>query len=251
MVANIVIICIERYFIYVKLRGFYSLLFAILPLLSCSARIDGSLAADGSASLSVNMALEPRITALIRSLAAAGGQSNAQILDGPSIARSMSASPFGNVTASFKNTSPSAIEGNVKISDINRFLAAGDTGGFVEFEQGKNGGKCKIYIDLDNGPVILNLLSVEIAAYLNVLMAPLATGEEMTKTEYLALVSSIFSRSISDEIASSRIRASIGFPGQVASAKGGTFSGRKAEFDIPLLDILVLETPVTYEVNWK
>jgi hypothetical protein len=130
-------------------------------------------------------------------------------------------------------------------------LTAGDAGGFVEFEQEKSGGKCKIYIDLDNGPVILNILSAEFSAYLDFLMAPLATGEEMTRLEYLALVSSIFGKAISDEIASSRIRASIGFPGQVTSVKGGTFSGRTAEFDIPLLDLLVLETPVTYEVNWK
>jgi hypothetical protein len=201
--------------------------------------------------MSVSLALEPRITALVRNLASAGGQADAQILNGPAIAKSMTASALGNVSASFKNTSPSAIEGNVKIADINRFLARGDTGRFVEFEQGKNGGKCNIYIDIDNGPVILNLLSADVAAYLNVLMAPLATGEEMTKSEYLALVSSIFSKAISDEIASSRVRASVGFPGQITSVKGGAFSGKNAEFDIPLIEILVLETPVTYEVNWK
>jgi hypothetical protein len=235
----------------VKTLKFYGFLLIILPLFSCSARINGSLAADGSAALSVNMALEPRITALIRSLAAAGGQPNAQILNGPSIAKTMSDSSFGNVTASFKNTSPSAIEGNVRITDINRFLAAGDAGGFVEFEQGKSGGKCKIYIDLDNGPVILNILSPEIAIYLNVLMAPLATGEEMTKAEYLALVSSVYSRAIADEIASSKISAFISFPGQVTSAKGGIFASRRADFEIPLIDLLVLETPVIYEVSWK
>jgi len=241
-----------------KLYKFYWLFLAILPLFSCNARLSGALAANGSASLSVNAALEPRITSLVRSLSAARGQESGPILDGQAIAKSMSDSSAGNVSASFKNTSPQAVEGNMKIADINRFLTAGkvinsviDSIGFIEFEQGKSGGKCKVYIDIDNGPVILNLLSPEIADYLNVLMAPLATGEEMTKTEYLALVSSIFSKAISDEIASSKIRASIGFPGQVTTAAGGTYKGKTAEFDIPLLDILVLETPITYEVTWK
>jgi hypothetical protein len=82
-------------------------------------------------------------------------------------------------------------------------------------------------------------------------MAPLATGEEMTKAEYLSLVSSVYSRAIADEIASSNIRAFISFPGQVTSAKGGIFASRRAEFEIPLIDILVLETPFTCEVAWK
>jgi hypothetical protein len=73
----------------------------------------------------------------------------------------------------------------------------------------------------------------------------------MTKLEYLELVSTIYSKAISDEIAASRIRASIDFPGTVTAARGGTFSGRRADFDIPLLDLLVLETPQTYEVTWR
>jgi hypothetical protein len=174
-----------------------------------------------------------------------------QVLDGPAIALSMSNAPSGNVSAALRNTGPSAIEGQVRISNISRFLASGDAGGFVKFEQGRAGGRCEIGINRDNGPVILEILSPEIADFLNALMAPLATGEELTKTEYLELVSSVYSKSISDEIAASRIRASIDFPGSVTSVRGGTFSGRRANFDIPLLDLLVLETPFICEVKWN
>jgi len=237
----------------VKTHKFYGLLLAIFPLFSCATRIDGAIAESGKSQLYVDTSFKPGITALVRMLAAAGGQQGGLILDGQAISKSLSDSSSGNVSASLKNTSPSAIEGNLNIENINRFLFSvyGESERFVEFEQGKNGGKCKFYIDLSGGPEVLNLVSPEIAAYLNVLMAPVATGEEMTKTEYLALVSSIFSKAISDEIASSKIHISVGFPGQVTSAAGGKFTGKTAEFDIPLLDILVLETPLTYEVNWK
>ena len=224
---------------------------AILPLFSCSARIDGSLAANGSAATTVSVSLEPRMTFLIRSLAAAAGQSEGPILDGPAIAGSMSKAPLGNVSASFKNTSPSAIDGTIKITNISRFLAAGEVGGFIVFEQKGSGGRCEIKIDLDNGPALLKSLSPEIADYLSALMAPLATGEKLTKSEYLELVSFVYSKAISDEIASSKIRASINFPGQVKSVKGGTFSGKRANFEIPLIDLLVLETPLSYEVVWN
>ena len=77
----------------------------------------------------------------------------------------------------------------------------------------------------------------------------------MNKNEYLELVASFYNVTISNEIASSRIRASIEFPGSVrnviAPGRTGTFSGRRANFDIPLLDLLVLETPLVYEVTWN
>jgi hypothetical protein len=82
-------------------------------------------------------------------------------------------------------------------------------------------------------------------------MAPLVTGEELTKTEYLELVSTLYSKAISDEIAGSTIRAAIDFPGAVTSVAGGAYSGKRASFDIPLLDLLVLETPLRFEVVWK
>jgi hypothetical protein len=228
---------------------FSGICLALFQLSSCAARINGSLAADGSAALSVNMSLEPRMTAMIRSLAAAGGQAGGPILDGPAIAKSMSAS--GNVSAELRNVSPSAVEGQVRISNISRFLASGDAGGFISFEQGRSGGNCRIIINRINGPVMLGILSEEISDYLSALMAPLATGEELSKLEYLELVSSVYSKGVSDEIASSRVRASIEFPGPVASVSGGISSGRRADFDISLLDLLVLETPLSYEVRWN
>jgi len=221
----------------------------ILILSSCSARIDGSLAADGSAVLSVNMSLEPRITSLIRSISEIGGQTGGNVLDSQAVAQSMSAAP-GIASVSFKNTASAAIEGQIQISNLNHFLSAANRG-FITFEQNRSGGRCEISINRDNGPEILSLLSSEISDYLNALMAPIASGEEMTKGEYQELVSVFYNKAISDEMTASRIRASIEFPGNITEIKGGTFSGRKASFDILLLDLLVLETPVIFEVKWN
>ena len=229
----------------------FCLSLAILPLLSCAARISGPLAADGSAAVSVNVSLEPRMAALISRLSsAAGGQASGKILDGPAIARSMSAAP-GVASVSFANTAPAAIEGPVRISRVGDFLAAGNRAAFITFTQGSSGGRCVITISRETSPEILSLFSSDIVGYLEALMAPLATGEKITKSEYLSLVTSVYNKPISDEISGSRIHASIDFPGPVTSVKGGTFSGRRAVFDIPLLDLLVLETPLSYEAAWN
>jgi hypothetical protein len=189
------------------------------------------------------------MTSMIRSLNSAAGQDDALILDGQAIGKSMSME--GITSVFFKNTGPAAIEGEFRIFNINRFLAAGDKGGFINFEQRANGGSCKIDINLENGPVILENLSPEIADYLNALMAPIATGEAMSKAEYLDLVGTFYNRNISNEIAASMIHAVIDFPANISNVTGGTFSGKRAVFDISLLDFLVLETPLVCEVNWR
>ena len=229
----------------------YSLVLAvvILPLISCAARIDGSVSADGSGVFSVKMNLEPRMTSMIRSLNSAAGQDDALILDGPGMARAMSME--GMTSVSLKNTGPAAVEGEFRILNINQFLAAGDKGGFITFEQRADGGSCKININLENGPGILENLSPEITDYMNALMAPIATGEAMSKPEYLDLVATFYNRNISNEIAASMIHAVIDFPGNISSVTGGAFSGKRAVFDISLLDFLVLETPLVCEVRWR
>jgi len=247
---------------FIKKSGILPLIAAIFTFFSCTAKIDGNISANGSAVMTVNMSLGQRMTALIKSMAALGGQAamggqatvggqeNIQILDGQAISKSMSGSP-GIDSVSLKNTSQSAIDGQIKISKMNLFLSEVKGKEFINFEQGASSGKCVFSVNIENSQVILGYFSKDISDYLNALMAPAATGEKMTKTEYLEIVSSFYNKGISDEIAASRVRVSIDFPGVVTSAKGGTFSGKKAVFDIPLLDLLVLETPLVYEVNWK
>ena len=232
------------------------LILAACVFASCAARISGPLKADGSAELQVSAALEPRMASLVRSLAAVAlaGAADGPILDGPAIAHSMSTAP-GISSLAFKNSAPAAIEGSVQVSQIGELLGSGGAdgagGGFISFEQGPSGGRCLIGLNRETGPRVLSLISPEIAAYLEVLMAPLATGEALTKAEYLVLVGAVYGKGIADEIAQSAIRVSIDFPGPVRNVRGGTFSGSRADFTIPLPDLLVLETPLSYEVVWR
>jgi hypothetical protein len=226
----------------------------LLGFPSCASRINGSLMGDGQADLGINAELKPGMSALIGRFAALSGTAkpDAPVLDGPSLAASMSKAP-GIASVSFTNKTPSSIEGPVKISRINDFLSSGRASGFISFEQQNSAGEgyCAVTFNLASGPQILGLISAEISMYLNALMAPIATGEKMTKAEYLGLVASVYGKGIADEISSSSIRASVNFPGTIQRVKGGTFSGKRADFNIPLLDILVLETPLNYEVVWK
>jgi hypothetical protein len=230
---------------------------AFFLLASCAARITGGLGAAGAGDFTIRAGLQPKVSALIRSFKALAGDTDPRspVIDGAAIAQSMASAP-GIASISFRNTDPAAIEGPVRISRIGDFLApaeGGEARGFVLFEQapGNSGGRCTINLSRELGPGILSLVSPDVSAYLAALMAPLATGEELDKAGYLELVSSIYGPGIAEEISQARITASIEFPGPVQSTRGGTFSGSRAEFDIALLDLLVLETPLDYEVVWR
>jgi hypothetical protein len=233
-------------------------------LTACSGRINGSLHRDGSAELSLELSLESRMTALIRSLAALSSGApparDAPVIDGPAIARSMAVAP-GIESVSLRNRNPSSIAGNIRISRVDEFLAlplasgAEDTVGkrFISFVPGNPAEDSRLVIAMDRStaPLLFGMISEDMRDYLSALMAPAATGERLSRGEYLELTSVFYGKAMADEIAAARITAVIGFPGPVVSVKGGTFSGNQARFDIPLADLLVLENPLEYEVIWR
>jgi hypothetical protein len=55
---------------------------------------------------------------------------------------------------------------------------------------------------------------------------------------------------LAEEIAAARISITIDFPRPVREVKGGAARDRRASFDLPLIDLLVLEQPLIYEVIW-
>jgi hypothetical protein len=221
---------------------------------ACTARIQGALDAGGGGEFTVSTALEPKMSTLIRSLSRAGGKPSpgAPVLDGPAIARSMEKAP-GVAAVFLRNTAPAAIDGFIRISRLADFLAPAGGGGFISLERGPEGrgGRLTVNLNRESGPEMLSLLSPEVSDYLSALMAPLATGEALDRAGYLDLTASVYGRPVADEIAGGRIRASVDFPGPISGIRGGVFSGRRAEFDLSLLDLLVLEQPLNYEVVWK
>ncbi|MDR2159538.1 MAG: hypothetical protein LBP23_05680 [Treponema sp.] len=239
-----------------KSTGPVSLIFIFFIFSSCNARIQGVLDTGGGGEFTVSTALEPRMSTLIRSLSKAGGgrpSPDAPVLDGAAIARSMEQAP-GMAAVSLRNTGPAAIDGLVTISRLGDFLAPAGGSGFISLEQPGpegRGGRLSINLHRESGPEMLALLSPEVSDYLSALMAPLSTGEVLTRAEYLDLVASVYGRAVADEIAGGRIRVSVDFPGPVGGIRGGTFSGKRAEFDLSLPDLLVLEQPLNYEVVWK
>ena len=217
---------------------------------SCSARIDGVVREGGAAELKLQTALEPRTAVLIRSLQGfMGDASGAPVLDGQAISRSMAAAP-GVRSVSFANNGPEAMEGSVSISNVGDFLVSGGGNRFITFTEDRETSSIVVTLDRSSAPEIIARLSPEVEDYLFALMAPVVIGEPNSRLEYIALISAVYGRPLANEISEARIRASIEFPRPIRTIRGGTAAGRQAQFEVPLLDVLVLEQPLRYEVSW-
>lgn len=237
------------YSINMKIIAVFCLFFAVISFFSCSGQINGSLNNDGSASLSLNMSLGSEISGLIRRFSQAAGVSGDQILDSKALSESMSGLP-GISMVLLKNTNPSAVEGTIRIAKIDDFLSASDGKRFITFEQSGSGGQCFVNLTFDDREQVLNLFTPDLKRYLVFLMAPVATGEKMTKVDYLDTIEAFYLKPIRNEIEASKVRMSIEFPGNITGVTGGTYSGRRAEFEIALADLLVLEKPIRLSAQW-
>ncbi|MDR2900745.1 MAG: hypothetical protein LBV20_04420, partial [Treponema sp.] len=209
---------------------FFVLVGISLIFASCSARISGIIHENGSADVAVRASLEPKTAALLQSFSR---NPSASVIDGASIGASAAAAP-GIVSAQFRNINPIAIDGNLKINKIDEFLLAeepgADTYRFVRYNQNAGAGSLTINLDLSKGPLIISLFSPDVADYLSAIMAPLATGETLSVSEYLALVSTVYGSNVSSEIKNAIVHIDFTVPGTVTSVKGGTFTKNQANF---------------------
>lgn len=222
--------------------------FAVLMLFplftGCEAVIDGKLYGSGRADLHINASLGPKINALIGRFSSRPGP----VL--PAAEFNTNLLRFSGVEKSdFIQKNDASIEGTLVIKSIDDILKQNSIS-FINWKQTQTGGSAVIDINKKNGAQLISLISSELSDYLSALMAPVATGEELTKNEYIELVKSVYGAEIAKEIAGARFRMNLDFPQTIRSIKGGKSAGSTAKFDTPLLDILVLENPVIYEVNW-
>jgi hypothetical protein len=225
-----------------------------LALSSCGAAITGRLERGGAGDFDVSASLTPAVAAKMRDvMVLSGGAPNGAgpLINAPEIALSMSTAP-GVARVSFRNTGPASLEGSVRVAKAGEFLAPPGAAGFISFtEHADGGGRAAITLNRETAPAMLGLISPDVTYYLHFLFAPIATGDTLSRDEYLEQVGLFHGPTVAGEISRALIRVSVELPGPLVSVRGGSFSGRRAEFIIPLVDLLVLEHPLDYEAVWR
>ncbi len=221
-------------------------LFPLLSFVSCAARYDVALTAEGAASIELSASVGPRTANLIANLAGTPAGDAVPLLDASEIGRALRSSA-GVRAVDLRNRDPRSLAGRVSVDDFSRFLSPR----FIRVERTGSGGRASIDLDRSSAAELLASLSPDIGDYLSALMAPVSTGDSMTAEEYVGLVSSVYGEGVAREIREARVLVSLDLPGEAFDVKGGTAAGRAAEFTLPLLDFLTLEKPISLGASWR
>ncbi|MDR0377181.1 MAG: hypothetical protein LBH70_05250 [Spirochaetaceae bacterium] len=231
----------------------FALCIAALFFASCSGVVEGVLKQDDSADFELEISLGKQMAGRLRLLnrVMRGGATGTEtpLLDGPAIARSMQAAP-GISGVVLHNLGPDAVAGVIAVSRIDAFLALPEQAAGAPFIRYDPAGRLVVSLNLTTGPRLLSLLSEDVRDYLSTLAAPVATGMPLTRAAYREIAASLHGSQVADEIAAAHIRITIEFPRPVREVRGGSVQRGRARFDLPLIDLLVLEQPLIYEVAW-
>jgi hypothetical protein len=226
----------------------------LLSAVSCSARLDGEFHSDGRAEFTLKSALLPNMSRLLKSFSANSG---GQIFDVALINRNFAAMP-GVESSALRSARASELEGRIVVASMTRLLehaaltskSVGKKFSAIVWEHSPSGGALTLNLNMDTGQELLHLISPDMVDYLSALMAPIATGEVTGRDAYLELVASVYGKPLADEIQEANFLLKLDFPSTVEGVRGGTGKGSRAEFTIPLIDLLVLDRPLHYEVRW-
>lgn len=104
---------------------------------------------------------------------------------------------------------------------------------------------------------IYDILSDDTKASVDLLMAPVFTGEQMSENEYKELIISVYGEDISKELLSSEIKITLEVPegctlkkSSLSQTENSKTAKDKAVFNIPLIEFLTLQEAKTFSITW-
>lgn len=101
----------------------------------------------------------------------------------------------------------------------------------------------------------IQVMPYETADFLELLMAPVLTGEKLTEAEYKEIIGATYGKTILKELEDSIFSLTLRCPAKITSIvkpKSGTvdITNNTAVFTIPLIGLLVMEQQISATVKW-
>ena len=237
----------------------YALIALAFLLCSCTPQLSVNVKDNMNVDIAFSSALETDVEVQIRKLI--GVDSSTALLQQNAIAKSIT--DLGFATATTKLSSPSAVDiqvQNQKLTDRNSVIEK-----FLTIEESKT----KTILTIDVSPhliyEIIQGMPQDTQEYVELLMAPAFTGEEMDADEYLNLFALVYGQGLANAFEKSFLRIALRTPDTITSAhvsrkELATVKTDKntARIDLCLHKILSLQTSpeskpedmVKIEIEW-
>jgi hypothetical protein len=228
-------------------------LLVLLGLASCSSKVSIPAKTDGGADVEFSTSFGKVLSDTIKSVSSSMGKSKSTNFFSADVMReSMKDSDFSNVKVSTPNENSLDMSGTLPAA--NKQTHATGTLRAADFVScGSN--VLALKISPKNLKTFAGGLPQSTKNYLDLFMAPVFTGETMSKDDYKMLIASIYGENIAKELDQSAINVTLAPPKgksikNAAVPKNGSADSNKATFSIPLLEFLTLTTEKTYSIQW-
>jgi hypothetical protein len=217
-----------------------------LILMGCSPRIQISIAEDSRTTVQVTSETLPETIKMIKSFDELG--MSVSNLNVEAIEAAFIQAGFERARAISADGISLEIDADAKTADEAFFVL----NNAISYEHSS----FQITLSPDTIPEILMLAPSNTIDYLDFLMAPLLTGEQMSESDYQAMVKSIYGQTIARELSESVFELVITAPKTISAYEAPKQArvaqqGARATFTIPLTALLVERGNMVYRVEWK
>lgn len=208
----------------------------------CSPAIVVTVSADGAGSASFRAEASESAEAIVRRFTGA----QAQIFDKDEIVASVTKAGFAIDSLEFPGRAGIALACSVPAVDgiLSRAVTVS-----------KVNRKLSFTLSRESVAAALTLMPASTGDYLDLLMAPVFTGEELKKDEYESIIAAAYGKTLAAELKKSTITITVRCPQAARTAKINptgiaATSGNGALFTIPLSALLAMEAPILASVEW-
>lgn len=224
----------------------------VLGLLGCTVREDITVSVDGSGTTEVAIALDEVFIRYLRDLSGSvgGEEEELRIFDVEEIRGRFAERP-GIEVLELSRGDPGELSLSLAFDDVAELISEEETR-FLSVEQGGDTSRLEITASREAVEEALTYSPLEGSSVSQMLMPPEDMGSE-EYSEYLlwALEEYDDADTLRNKIESASIALHVEVDGEIVSQSGGRRDGETVHFEIPLVELLTLEEPERYAVEFR
>jgi hypothetical protein len=234
-----------------------AVLFMIIPfvLFSCMVEQKALIRSDGSGSVDFRFKMEDYFLDTVLEMADLAEESptlkEGEIFDIPQIKKDFEENPAIKLE-SIASPHPSQLKGTITFKDIEKVvkheedLVESDA---ITFDREGATKTMTLHLTRENFSQIAGLFPVLENPFFK-MFGP-EENADTTEEEYLEMIAFAFGEEGAKGVQNSTITLIVTVDGTIVSQSGGTMEKNRVVFDIPLIRLLLLDTPLTYSISFN
>jgi hypothetical protein len=229
-----------------RTAAFLSALTALLFCAGCSPAVVLDLAPEGSAKASFAAEMSPTAGTLVRRLSGSAGQPEQPLYDRDAITASLAGA--GLKPDSLLFPSKTGLSLSVPLRSVSEI-----PGSATAYDPEKK--RLTVTLSPETVSSIVAVMPAGTRDYLDLLMAPVFTGEKLGAPEYEEVLAAAYGKTLAAELGKSEFSLTVRCPAAVKSASitppgKAVKTGSTAAFRIPLADLLALTGTLSLTAEW-